>query len=193
MENEEMLKLPSGAFLKLVEQRQSIRKFSEQPVEREKIVACIEAARLAPSAENVQPWRFVVLDEPQAIRRFGEAAFSGVYRFSRWVMDSPVIIAIFANLDWIANRIGKQIQGTSYYLIDIGIAGEHIVLQAEEQGLGSCWIGWFDSKKGAKILEAPRNWKLTALLAVGYPARPIPSGKAKKALDDILFFNKFAG
>ena len=176
-----------------IQKRVTIRKWKSIPVEREKIIRVLESGRRAPSWGNVQPWRFVVLDEPQAIRRFGEAAFSGVYRFSRWVMDSPVIIAIFANLDWIANRIGKQIQGTSYYLIDIGIAGEHVVLQAEEQGLGSCWIGWFDSKKGAKILEAPRNWKLTALLAIGYPAKPIPSGKAKKALDDILFFNKFAG
>ncbi|MEJ2635840.1 MAG: nitroreductase family protein [Calditrichia bacterium] len=181
----------TGNFSELVRNRHSVRKFLPDTVEREKIVACIEAARLAPSAENVQPWRFVVLDEPDAIENFGASAFSGLYRFSRWAAQAPVIVAIFAELDWIANRLGKQIQGTNYYLIDIGIAGEHIVLQARELGLGSCWIGWFDAAKGARALNAPGKWKLAALLALGYPAGNQAKIKGKRSLEDILFFNGY--
>lgn len=178
-------------FLELVKRRQSIRKFSEQPVDREQIITCIEAARLAPSAENVQPWRFIVLDNRQSIEQFGNEAFSGVYRFSRWAMHAPVIIAIAVELDLLANRIGKEIQGTQYYLIDVGIAGEHIVLQAEELGLGSCWIGWFHARKGAKALGLLRGMKLAALIALGHPAEPRSKKKEKKPLEKILFFNRF--
>lgn len=178
-------------FLELVKRRQSIRKFSGQPVNREQIITCIEAARLAPSAENVQPWRFIVVDNRQTIDRFGNEAFSGIYRFSRWATRAPVIIAIAVELDLLANHIGKEIQGTQYYLIDVGIAGEHIVLQAEEMGLGSCWIGWFHARKGAKALGLPRRMKLAALIALGHPAEPRPRKKEKKPLDKILFFNRF--
>jgi len=178
-------------FLELVRQRRSVRKFKNQPVEREKIVTCIEAARLAPSAENVQPWRFLVLDDPQVLRDFGEAAFSGIYRYSRWAMQAPVMVVILAKLDIIANRLGKQIQGTHYYLIDIGIAGEHLVLQAQELGLGSCWIGWFNARKAARALSLPAGLKVASLIALGYPDPPLPSEKRKKSLGEILFFNAY--
>lgn len=191
-------------FLELVRQRQSVRKFSEKPVEREKILTCIEAARLAPSAENVQPWRFIVLDERSRIEEFSEEVFTGIYRYTRWAGRAPLIIAICAELDVLANRIGKEIQGTNYYLLDVGIAGEHIVLQAQELGLRSCWIGWFSSKKAKKVLGVPRGWKVVSLLAIGYPrdktkdksmsGEQSPTGqrkKEKKALEEILYFNGY--
>jgi nitroreductase len=178
-------------FLKLVKNRRSTRRFIPQIVEREKIVTCIEAARLAPSAENVQPWRFVILDDPAKIQEFSKSVFSGIYRFTRWAEKAPVIIVIFAELDWLAHRIGKEIQGTQYYLLDIGIAGEHLVLQAEQLGLASCWIGWFNARKAKKSLGVPRPWKATALLTLGYPQQQTKERRAKKKLEDILFFNGY--
>lgn len=178
-------------FLELVRQRRSVRKFDPRPVEREKIVTCIEAARLAPSAENVQPWRFLVLDEQQVLQDFGEAAFSGIYRYSRWAMQAPVLVVILAKPDIIANRLGKQIQGTHYYLIDIGIAGEHLILQAQELGLGSCWIGWFNARKAARALSLPPGLKVVSLIALGYPSTPLPPEKRKKSLEKILYFNAY--
>jgi nitroreductase len=178
-------------FLKLVKNRRSTRRFVPRSVEREKIITCIEAARLAPSAENVQPWRFVVLDDPVKIQDFSRQVFSGIYRFTRWAEKAPVIIIIFAELDWLANRLGKEIQGTQYYLLDIGIAGEHLGLQAEQLGLASCWIGWFNARKARKFAGVPRRWKATALLVLGYPQQQIKERRPKKKLEEILFFNGY--
>ena len=177
------------AFQRLVRTRRSVRRFLDRPVEREKLLACAEAARLAPSAENVEPWRFVILDDPELKRNFAEAAFSGIYRPTRWAARAPVLVAILARPDIFANRIGKQIQGTNYYLIDIGIAGEHFVLQAHELGLGTCWIGWFHEKKARKALGLSRKYKVVSLLAVGYPEPREPKPKKRRALEEIVFFN----
>jgi nitroreductase len=181
----------SMSVLELIKSRRSTRKFIDRKVEREKIESCIEAARLAPSAENVQPCRFLVVDDPEQIARLSENAFSGIYRFSRWAAEAPVIVCIFAELDWLANRLGKQVQGTSYYLIDVGIAGEHLVLQAEALGLGTCWIGWFDEKKTRKFFDVPRSWKAVSLLALGYPEYRKGKVSKRKPLEDVLFFNEY--
>jgi len=154
------------------------------------IKACVEAARLAPSACNVQPWRFLVVDEPPLLRELGKAAFSGVYLPMRWASKAPVLVAVLAKLDVKANRLGAQVQGTDYYLIDIGIAGEHFVLRAEELGLASCWLGWFSAKRVQKVLKVPRRYRVVELIALGYPAVRKRRGRKKLDIKKILFFNK---
>jgi len=145
-------------FQELVKSRRSIRRYLDKPVEREKVLTCIEAARLAPSADNVQPWRFLIIDDPELKTQYAKEIFSGIYSISKFAEKAPVLIVILARLDIIANRIGKQIQNIQYYLLDIGIAGEHIVLQAQELGLGTCWIGWFNIRKARKFLKIlPEN------------------------------------
>lgn len=180
-------------FQELVNTRRSIRRFEQRPVERDKILSCIEAARVAPSAENVQPWRFVVVDDPEVKNRLIKKAFVGIYSPVRWAARAPVIIVILAKLDVFANRIGKQIQGTRYYLIDIGIAGEHLVLQAHELGLGTCWIGWFSEKGVRKALEIPRKFRIVSLMALGYPASRPTREKKRRPLEGICFFNDASG
>ena len=125
---ETMIKNP---FLDLVEQRQSVRKFEGRPVEREKILTCIEAAHLAPSAENVQPWRFIVIDDRDVKQRFCKGVFSGIYTPTRFAAKAPVIIAVLAKKDLLANTLGKQIQGTSWYLIDIGRGTDFFVYRSD--------------------------------------------------------------
>ncbi|MEW5901511.1 MAG: nitroreductase family protein [Acidobacteriota bacterium] len=170
--------------------RRSVRRYLDRPVEREKILVCLEAARLAPSAENVQPWRFLVLDDPAVKEKFSAAAFSGIYSFSRFAARAPVLIVILARLDILANRIGKQIQDVSFYLLDIGIAGEHLVLQAEELGLGTCWIGWFNARKTRKYFGIPRKYKIVSLMALGYSEQRPPREKNRKSLSEIAWFNQ---
>ncbi|MFQ6108153.1 MAG: nitroreductase family protein [Candidatus Aminicenantales bacterium] len=178
-------------FQTLVSQRRSVRRYLDRPVRREKILTCLEAARLAPSADNVQPWRFLVIDDPAMKQRFAREAFSGIYFISRFAAKAPVLILILARLDIIANRIGKQIQGIHYYLIDIGIAGEHIVLQAEELGLGTCWIGWFDVRKTRRFFKIPRKYRIVSLLSLGYYDRKPSSEKKRRKLEEIVWFNGF--
>jgi len=177
-------------FQQLVQNRRSIRKYLDKPVERERILTCLEAARMAPSADHVQPWRFLVIDEPELKRKFTDEVFSGIYSSTKFAAKAPVIIVMLAKLDVIANRIGKQIQGIHYYFIDMGIAGEHIVLQAEELGLGTCWIGWFSTRKTRKLLNIPRKYKIVSLLSMGYYEKRPSKEKRRKTLSEIAWFNK---
>jgi nitroreductase len=177
-------------FLELVRSRRSVRRYLDKPVEREKILACLEAARLAPSAENVQPWRFLVIDDPELKDRFAAAAFSGIYSFSRFAAKAPVLVLMLARPDLLANRIGRQIQEISFYLIDVGIAGEHFALQAEELGLGTCWIGWFNARRTRRFFAIPRPYKVVCLMALGYAEGKPARERARKTLEEIAWFNR---
>ena len=175
----------------IIDKRKSIRKYLPDPINRDLILKCIDAARLAPSAENVQPWRFLVIDQPDIIEKIKKSAFSGLYKFTRFAAKAPVIVIILARLDILANRIGKQIQGTQYYLIDIGIAGEHFVLQATELGLGTCWIGWFNEKKLRKELNIPGKYRIVSLISMGYYDKKYDlKERDRKKLEDIYWLNE---
>lgn len=178
-------------FQQLVRSRRSIRRYLPKPVEREMIIACLEAARLAPSAENAQTWRFLVIDDPELKASFSKKAFSGIYYTCRFAAEAPVLILILAKLDFLANRLGKQVQKVPFFMIDIGIAGEHIVLQAEELGLGTCWIGWFSARRTRKFFKIPRKYKIMSLLAMGYYEKKPKREQERKPLDEIAWFNKF--
>jgi nitroreductase len=180
-------------FQQLVRSRRSIRKYLGKPVEREKILSCIEAARLAPSASNVQPWRFLIIDDPALKASFAERVFSGIYSPTRFAAKAPVLILLLARLDFVANRLGRRVQGVSFYLIDSGIAGEHFVLQAEEFGLGTCWIGWFSLKKARHFFYIPRKYKIVAMLAMGYHDLKPQGEKPRKKLEEIAWFNRVEG
>jgi len=181
------------AFIDLVRSRRSIRRFLAQPVEDEKISACLEAARLAPSAHNAQPWRFVVVDDPELKDRLCLAAFTGLYRVSRFAAQAPVIVVALARKDIVVHFVGRRIQSTAYHLIDLGIAGEHFVLQAEELGLGTCWMGWFSRRAVRRVLGLPRRFKVVAMIPVGYPASRPPSATVRKALSEVAWWNRVGG
>jgi len=189
---EPTMNIAATPFQELVRKRHSVRRYLDIPVGRDKILACLEAARLAPSAENVQPWRFLVIDDPAVKQRFAATAFSGVYSFSRFAAKAPVLIVILARPDLLANRLGRQIQGVVYYLIDIGISGEHLALQAEELGLGTCWIGWFNSRGTRKFFHIPRQYKIVSLMALGYPEAKPSRERSRKSLAEIAWFNRLA-
>jgi len=173
-----------------VQERRSIRRYIDRPVDRDKILVCLEAARLAPSADNAQPWRFLVLDDISLKQQFCDEVFTGIYSVSKFAKKAPILIVILARLNIIAHRVGKQIQDIQFHLLDIGIAGEHIVLQAEELGLGTCWIGWFNTRKARKVLKIPREYKLVSLLSMGYYEQKPSKLKKRRELDEIVWFNE---
>ncbi len=156
-------------FKELVETRYSCRSFLEQRVDREKIDSCLEVARLAPSACNAQPWNFVVIDDPERLEQVTAAAVSGIYRFSRFVIKAPVIIAILADRGSFLTKAGSFVRNTKFYLIDIGIVSEHLALQAAALGLGACHVGWFNEKALKQELELPRSTEIPLLICMGYP------------------------
>jgi nitroreductase len=167
-------------FLNLVKRRRSCRNYLEAPVPDELIENCIEAARLAPSACNRQPWRFMIVRDCELRKRIcSEGLLPGLPM--PWIKNAPVIIVLCSEASVFTHVIAPLISKVQYHLIDIGIAGEHFVLAAEAQGLATCWIGWFNGKKVSKILNLPGSLKVLSLLSLGYPADPAaPQGEMKR-------------
>ena len=180
------------ALLDLIKQRKSIRDFLDRPVEREKIMMCLEAARLAPSACNSQPWKFIVVDDKSLKDKLCRAAFSGIYSINSFCQKAPVLVVVVSEKSRFLARIGGMFRGTKYYLIDIGIAGEHFVLQAEDLGLGTCWIGWFNERAVKSILNIPQHKKIDMLIALGYYDREkLPPEHGREPMDKIASFNTY--
>lgn len=174
-------------LLDLIQKRQSDRQYEARPVDRELVVKCLEAARLAPSACNSQPWKFVVVDEQQLVLQVGEAAAGmGMNKFAKEV---PVIVAVVLEKMNLTARIGSVIKDKEYSLLDMGIAVEHFCLQAAELGLGTCIMGWFDEKKVKKLLGI-KNKRVLLLITLGYPAGETRR-KIRKSLDDMSSWNKY--
>jgi nitroreductase len=181
----------NSELMNVILRRRSVRAFSSRPVPRELILECVEAARYAPSACHVQPWRFVVIDDPEVKGRLAGAAFTGLYSATRFAASAPALVVILTRFDWFVQRAGKRIQGTHYHLLDAGIAGEHFVLRAAELGLGSCWIGWYSRRGVRKALELRRSYRVCALLALGWPAEDLRfSEKVRKDVREIAAFNE---
>ena len=181
-------------ILSTIKERRSIRKFKDSPVDRMVLMSCIEAARLAPSADNRQPWRFIIIDEPEIKKRFADTAFSGIYRATRWAAKAPALIVLIADLTFITHKLAPAVQGTPFFYLDMGIAGEHIVLQAQSMGLSTCWIGWFNLDNVTRFLNLPGRMKVCQLMAVGYKDDSSrPRVKKLKPIDEIVSFNQWTG
>lgn len=174
-------------FLDLVKLRQSDRKYIDKPVARELIGSCLEAARLAPSACNSQPWKFVVVDSPELLPDIADAA-AGM-GMNKWAKEAPVIVAVVLEKMNLTARIGSVIKDKEYSLLDVGIAIEHFCLQAAELGLGTCIMGWFDEKRVKKLLGI-KNRRVPLLISLGYSAADTRN-KSRKKLEDMSSWNKY--
>ncbi len=174
-------------FLELVARRQSARKYQPgRRIPREVLDRCLEAARLAPSACNSQPWSFVVVDDPDQVRVLAEAACGHApYGMNKFAVDASALVAVVTEKMKLAARLGAQFRGVQYSLVDLGIAGEHLALQAAEDGIASCWIGWFDESAVKRALGIPRGKKVDLLLCLGYPVDETVRPKNRKPLDDV--------
>lgn len=180
------------ALLDLLKHRKSVRNFLDRPVERKRVMMCLEAARLAPSACNSQPWRFIVVDDKQLKNKLCDAAFSGIYSVNAFCKMAPVLVVVISEKSKFLARIGGMFRDTKYYLIDIGIAIEHFVLQAEDLDLGTCWIGWFNEGAIKPILNIPQGKKIDILIALGYYDRgKLGPEHDREPLDKTASFNSY--
>ncbi|OGS13080.1 MAG: hypothetical protein A2234_09530 [Elusimicrobia bacterium RIFOXYA2_FULL_58_8] len=180
--------MASSTFLALAAARRSIRKYTAAPVAREKLEICLEASRLAPSACNAQPYRFIVIDEPGLKEKFCAGVFAGVYSACKFAAAAPVMVAVVSDTGKLSAWLGNQVQDTNFRLVDIGIAAEHFVLAACEQGLGTCWLGWFDAKAAARALGLGAGKKVEVLLSVGYPDET-PAPRKRKTIKEFAGYN----
>lgn len=180
-------------FIDLVKSRRSARGFCDAPVEREKIELCLEAARLAPSACNSQPWRFVVVTDVNLKNNIAAECVGPMRSFNTFVSQAPVIVAVVTEPGKVIPRVGGAIKDKNYSRIDVGIAVEHFCLQAAEIGLGSCILGWFHEENVRKLIGAPAEKRIDLLVALGYPsdAYAAPAAKQRKSIDEIRAYERY--
>ena len=165
-------------LIKAIGKRYSVRAYDSRPVENEKLMTVLEAARCAPSARNTQEWRFLVVRGADARRKLAQAAFGQAF-----VAEAPVVIACCAIQSDYIMRCGHPA-----HLIDLPIAIEHMALQAVEEGLGTCWVGSFDEEQVKTILGIPAPVRVIQLLTLGYP-RDTQRERNRLAIGEIVSFD----
>jgi nitroreductase len=179
-------------FKELILSRQSVRRYAEAHVEPEKLNQCLEAARLAPSASNSQPWKFIVVDQEPLRTEVAKATFSDIKLINKYTLQAPVIVVIVMEKAKLITRLAMLVKKKEWPLIDIGITAEHFCLQATELGLGTCMIGWFEEDKLKKLLQIPSDKSIGLLISVGYAVEGYPKRlKIRKSLEEIVRYNKY--
>jgi nitroreductase len=180
-------------FYELVKQRQSARKYLRREIEPEKLKRILESARLAPSASNSQPWHIIVVDNPELLTKVGEAATDSISGINKFAKEAAVILVIVLEAPKFITSLAATIKRREFPLIDIGILAEHICLQATEEGIGNCMIGWFNEIFVKKLLDIPRKKRIGLLITLGYVPDDYPlRKKIRKELNKIVTFNSYS-
>lgn len=160
------------SLLDVIFRRRSIRRYRSEPIPDEVLRNILEAGRLAPSADNAQPWHFIVITESEMKEKLSRG------RWNSFIKDSAFTV------------VGCGYADNEWSTVDVTIALQNMVIAAEAQGVGSCWIGDFEEKEVKELLGIPDNLKVIALVSFGYPAEK-PSMADKKSLKQIVHYNKF--
>ncbi len=158
-----------------IKSRRSIRKYKDELVPQDRLATLLEMARLAPSAGNRQPWEFIVVRDKKVIKRIAEGCRSGDF-----LSECPLIIV----------GCGDFEARPKWFALDTFIAMEHIVLTAVEEGLGTCWIGYFDEDEIRRLLEIPENLSVVAVMGVGFPDES-PGPKERKSLEEFVSYERW--
>ena len=168
-------------FSELITYRGSIRGYKPDPVEDEKLLAVLVAARMAPTAHNYQPFRLIVIHTEGR-----EEEISRIYG-RRWFFQAPLVIGIVSVPEegWVRQQDGKN-----YYEVDAAIVMDHLILEAHNQGLGTCWVAAFDPEAAREILGLPDEVVPVIFTPLGYPNRE-PRPKIRKSLDEIVRYERW--
>lgn len=164
---------------KAIQNRYSVRQYQTQPVEREKLCRVLDAGRIAPSARNLQNWKFIVITDADMIQKIGESAEQ------KWMERVPAIVAVVCTEP---RMMSCKIPAGP---VDCSIAIDHMTLAAVAEGLGTCWIGKFDQDHTKELLEVPAEMEIVELLTVGYPAGEPKTEKPRKDFDEVICWGKF--
>lgn len=181
--------------LAAISSRRSVRKFSSQPVEPEKLQAVLEAARLAPSWANMQCWRFVVVEDQAIKAKISELSFVEAFFAPKGYKSNPAQGAL-AEAPVVIVACGEptqsgELRGQPYYLTDVGIAAENLMLAAHDLGLGTVFVGVFDEEQLGELLGIPPELRIVGLFPLGYPLEPAKAGPPRKPLAEIVHYGKY--
>ena len=163
--------------------RESCRNYSEKPVEREKLVACLEAARMAPSACNSQPWRYVAVQEPELLEKMRPCMQA--FGMNKFIDGCGTLVAVIEEPATLSAKLGGRISQQQYAQMDVGISVAHFCLRATELGLGTCILGWLNPDKLRETLGLRPDEKPRLVIAVGYAASGELRTKKRKNAEDV--------
>ena len=166
--------------LSAIQGRRSIRKYSDKPVEEEKLLKVLEAARLSLSARNRQEWKFIVVQDSQTREKLTNEAIGQPF-----VGEAPIILVCCGTNPESIMRCGQP-----RYTVDLSIATAYMILAAYEQGLGTCWLGSFDENKVKEVLDIPKEVRVVSITPLGYSDES-PAQKPRKELDEIVSYDKY--
>ena len=173
-------------FFDVVQARRSLRSYLDKPVERKKLEYVFESARLPPSWKNLQCWRFIVV-EKAAEREALTESMAETNPGRKALIGAPMVIVLCA-----VPSESEVWEGKDFMMLDAGLAMEHLMLAATDQGLGTCWQGLFREEKVREVLNVPTNVRVVAMTPLGYAAeerRPRP----RKAMAEIVYYGKWGG
>ena len=180
------------SFAELVTKRQSCREYKADKVPREKLESLFATVRLAPSGCNGQPWRFVAVDDEAVVKQVADCMIDDeVVPGNRFALQVPAFIVVLESQSVLLPKIAEKCGTQHYAQMDIGIAVAHLILAAEDEGLDTCVMGWFDDKKIKEILQIPDELTLRLVIAVGYGKDDTVRRKARKSLSRIVSYNQF--
>jgi nitroreductase len=175
--------------------RRSVRRFQERPVEEEKLSVLLESVRMSPSWANLQCWRFVVVKDKAMREKVSEMSYVESF-FSahgykanpakKGLSEAPVVIVACADPSQSGALWDQQ-----YYMTDIGIASQTLMLSARALGLGTVFVGVFDEQKLRELLGIPPEIRIVGLFPLGYPLQEKKDGPPRKPLDEIVFYEKW--
>ncbi|MGQ9680455.1 MAG: nitroreductase family protein [Candidatus Bathyarchaeia archaeon] len=171
-------------FYEVVRTRRSIRSFKPDPIPDDVLKRVLEAARIAPSGSNRQPWRFILVNDRKLIDSVVDAC-----GHQRFLSEAPVLI-VACGCDIKYDRGGYM--GDLSMLVDVSIAVTHLILAARAEGLGTCWIGGFDNEELKRLLHIPKDWNVVAVTPLGFPKAPFSEPGARKPLEEVVSFNVFS-
>ena len=180
-------------FLDLVKKRQRVRRYLSKEIEPDKLQRCLEAARLAPSASNSQPWSFIVVNSPEIKDKVAKLTFDQVISFNKFVVQAPVLVVFVIEKPKIITRIGSFIKKIEYPKIDIGIAAHSFCLHAAAESLGTCMLGWFKEAPIKKLLNIPTDKKIGLIVSVGYAPEDYKlREKSRKSFTEVVKYNSYS-
>ena len=179
-------------MIKEMKKRRSIRKYIDKPVEDEKIIQLLESARLAPSGSNTQPWHFIVVKSEITRDKLAEASHK-----QKWMLSAPVFIVCVADIRCrISEDVGISLNEDSpqvelkQIIRDTSISIGHILLEADNIGLGTCWVAWFIQEEIRPVLNIPEDKYVVGVITVGY-ANEAPEARPRKKLEEIVHYESW--
>jgi nitroreductase len=170
------------SVLKIIKQRRSVRKYKPDPIPEDVLHRVLDAARFSPSGKNLQPWKFILVRDESLKQRLVTASVGQAF-----IAEAPLVIVACAFPDNCYSRMGNYMKS---WPVDVAIAVEHLMLQAQEEGLGTCWIGAFEEKQVKSVLNVPEGVRVLALTPLGVPDEN-PGSRGRKSLDEIVSIDFF--